>query len=157
MIIKAAVTTLLLLIIHTADAGTYCYRCVSTHPGCSTPFNWYWHTGQWCPEEDDICVKITERKGPIEVITRDCLSAVKPFRTDIPADRYEGCRFASKDVKLAHYVNNSIAELDIRRDHFDETTWCFCYFDWWCNSGFSNIPSKFLVGAIFILVKYILH
>jgi len=43
--------------------GTYCYRCVSTHPGCGTPFNWYWHTGQWCPEEDDICVKLIERKG----------------------------------------------------------------------------------------------
>lgn len=49
------------------------------------------------------------------MITRDCLSTIKSFRTDIPADHYEGCRAASKDVKLAHYVNNSIIELDIRR------------------------------------------
>lgn len=50
-----------------------------------------------------------------EVITRDCLSNFRAFRTDIPADTYEGCRPAAKDVNLAHYVNNSIKELDIRR------------------------------------------
>lgn len=49
------------------------------------------------------------------MITRDCLSTIKSFRTDVPADHYEGCRPAAKDVKLAHYVNNSIHELDIRR------------------------------------------
>lgn len=41
----------------------YCYRCVSTHPGCGTPFNWLWYWGEVCPEVDDKCVKITERKG----------------------------------------------------------------------------------------------
>lgn len=43
--------------------GLYCYRCVSTHPGCSTPFNWLWYWGEQCPEYDDKCVKIIERKG----------------------------------------------------------------------------------------------
>ncbi|GFG36140.1 hypothetical protein Cfor_20855 [Coptotermes formosanus] len=41
----------------------YCYRCVSTHPGCGTPFNWLWYWGEVCPEDDDKCVKIIERKG----------------------------------------------------------------------------------------------
>lgn len=50
-----------------------------------------------------------------DVITRDCLSSVKGIRTDIPADRYEGCRPALVDVKLANYVNNSIREIDIKR------------------------------------------
>lgn len=49
------------------------------------------------------------------MITRDCLSSMRGIRTDIPADHYEGCRPAAKDVKLANYVNNSIKELDIYR------------------------------------------
>jgi hypothetical protein len=49
------------------------------------------------------------------IITRECLSSLRGVRTDIPADHYEGCRPAAKDVRLAHYVNNSIKELDIKR------------------------------------------
>lgn len=50
-----------------------------------------------------------------KIITRDCLSNFRAFRTDIPADTYEGCRAAAKDVNLANYVNNTIKELDIKR------------------------------------------
>lgn len=50
-----------------------------------------------------------------EIITRDCLSSIKGFRTDLPADKYEGCRPATVDVKLANYVNNTIKEIDIKR------------------------------------------
>ena len=41
----------------------YCYRCNSNSPGCATPFNWLWYWGETCPEYDDKCVKIIERKG----------------------------------------------------------------------------------------------
>lgn len=46
-------------------AQTYllCYQCVSTHPGCGTPFKWLWYKTVSCPEEDDICVKVTEKLG----------------------------------------------------------------------------------------------
>lgn len=50
-----------------------------------------------------------------EVITRNCLSQLEYSRHDVPADKYEGCRPAAKDIQLAHYVNNSIKQLDIRR------------------------------------------
>lgn len=52
------------------------------------------------------------------IITRECLSSLRSVRTDIPADHYEGCRPAAKDVRLAHYVNNTIKELDIKRYAF---------------------------------------
>ncbi|XP_050548653.1 uncharacterized protein LOC126910275 [Daktulosphaira vitifoliae] len=80
-----------------------CYDCVSTHPGCGTPFKWLWYKSVSCPEEDDICVKVIERNGADEIITRGCLSSLKGFRTDIPADKYEGCRKSATDIKLGHY------------------------------------------------------
>lgn len=95
--------------------GLWCYKCVSTHPGCGSRFDWRWYWSYTCPGPNDKCVKIIERKGAEEVITRDCLSSVQAIRRDIPADVYEGCRPAAKDVKLAQYVFNDIDELDIRR------------------------------------------
>ncbi|ODM86972.1 hypothetical protein Ocin01_19710, partial [Orchesella cincta] len=70
-----------------------------------------------------------------EIITRNCLSQLEYSRHDVPADKYEGCRSAAKDIQLAHYVNNSIKQLDIRRDYYDEVTWCFCEFDHFCNGA----------------------
>jgi hypothetical protein len=54
-----------------------------------------------------------------EVITRNCLSQVEYSRHDVPADKYEGCRPAAKDIQLAHYVNNSIKQLDVKRYGID--------------------------------------
>lgn len=41
----------------------YCYRCNSNQPGCGTPLNWLWYWGETCPEYDDKCIKIIERRG----------------------------------------------------------------------------------------------
>lgn len=43
----------------------WCYRCNSATPGCSDNFNWkgIGFLGESCPEDDDICVKVVERKG----------------------------------------------------------------------------------------------
>lgn len=83
-------------------------------------------------------------------ITRDCLSSFRAFRTDLPPDHYEGCRSAVKDVKLAHYVfNNTIKQLDIRRDYYDDTEFCFCFLDHRCNGAATWSDSKHsLLAAI---------
>lgn len=46
-----------------AGQSLYCYRCNSNYPGCGTPLNWLWFWGEVCPEYDDKCIKIIERKG----------------------------------------------------------------------------------------------
>ncbi|KYQ56582.1 hypothetical protein ALC60_04487 [Trachymyrmex zeteki] len=146
-------TVSLLIVLANQGDSLYCYRCNSNHPGCGTPLNWLWYWGETCPEYDDKCVKIIERKGAETIITRECLSSVRSFRTDIPADHYEGCRSAAKDVRLGHYVNNSIHQLDIHRDYYDEVTWCFCYFDHRCNSAEVMTVSMLLI-ILEIAVQY---
>ncbi|EEZ97935.1 uncharacterized protein crim [Tribolium castaneum] len=136
-------------------SALWCYQCVSNQPGCGTPFNWLWHWTKVCPEDDDVCVKIIEEKDGNTMITRDCLSYLQGVRTDIPADHYEGCRPAALDVKLGHYVNNSIKELDVHRNFYDKTTWCFCFLDHRCNGGFTIHPSMGVLagGVIFLILN----
>ncbi|KAL7041713.1 hypothetical protein ACKWTF_000869 [Chironomus riparius] len=138
----------------------WCYRCNSATPGCSDNFNWrgIGYLGESCPEDDDICVKVIETKGASEFITRDCLSALVPYRTDIPADKYEGCRRATYDPKLANYVNNSIKEINVKRDYFDSTLFCFCFLDHRCN-GSSNlsISTTLLVVSLSAIIAFLRH
>lgn len=146
-----AVLAVLAISINQCEA-IWCYRCTSATPGCAEDFHWkgigFW--GDPCPEDNDICVKVIERKGASVTITRDCLSTLNGgFRTDLPADRYEGCRPASQDVRLAHYVfNNTIKQLDIRRDHFDSTIFCYCFLDHRCNGAMSMRPSQAMYMAV---------
>ncbi|CAG4941188.1 uncharacterized protein LOC123691585 [Colias croceus] len=138
-------------------SAIWCYQCTSAIPGCHEPFNWrgVGYLGKPCPDNEDICVKLIERKGAQRVITRDCLSNFKAFRTDIPADTYEGCRAAAKDENLAHYVNNTIKELDIKRNWYDETTWCFCFLDHRCNNATFNSNSVLLltISLFFLFIS----
>ncbi|KAJ2950490.1 hypothetical protein O0L34_g8734 [Tuta absoluta] len=136
---------LMLSAVHQSVA-IWCYQCTAATPGC-VEFNWrpLGYLGNPCPDAEDICVKLIEKKGAQETVTRDCLSNFRAFRTDIPADTYEGCRPAAKDVNLANYVNNTIKELDIKRDWYDETTWCFCFLDHRCNSAAHGILSMALL------------
>ncbi|XP_017770902.1 PREDICTED: uncharacterized protein LOC108558494 [Nicrophorus vespilloides] len=133
----------------------WCFECVSTQPGCGDDFNYYFMWSHVCKEDNDICVKIEETKGAEKVITRSCLSRIKAIRTDIPPDTYEGTRLAAKDVKLGHYVNNSIKELDIHRTYYDKIEYSFCFLDHRCNSAptsfGSNIVVVIMLGAITIL------
>ncbi|XP_013185626.1 uncharacterized protein LOC106131170 [Amyelois transitella] len=139
-----------------SSLAIWCYQCHAGIPGCTEDFNWrgIGYLGTPCPDSEDICIKLIERKGAEEVITRDCLSNFRAFRTDIPADTYEGCRPAAKDQNLAHYVNNSIKELDLKRDNFDETIWCFCFLDHRCNSAsYITTSMALLIAAIVLLTQ----
>ncbi|XP_053687867.1 uncharacterized protein LOC128737287 [Sabethes cyaneus] len=155
---KVFLSLLVLLIAVEKGMAIWCYRCTSATPGCGDNFNWrgIGYLGDPCPEDDDICVKVTERKGTTETITRDCLSALQAFRTDIPADKYEGCRPAAKDEQLAHYVNNSIKQLDVKRDYFERTTFCFCFLDHRCN-GASRKESAIWVAVSLVLGMFIVR
>lgn len=119
--------------------------------------DWMIHSAVSCPEVNDKCVKIIEQRGGKRVetrqaatghtdhtdhdcrfavdltVTRDCLSAVMPYRNDIPADHFEGCRPAADDPKRSVYVDNPIAELELKPSRYTNVTFCFCEFDQWCN------------------------
>jgi len=130
------------------ENGLICNVCVGTHPGCGEyDFDYRWYWGKMCPRYNDKCVKVIERKGAEVMITRDCLSTLEDFRTDIPADKYEGCRSRASDVKLGQYVFNRIEELDVYRTYYDNVTFCFCDFDHWCN-GVSRVTESLSIGIV---------
>ncbi|XP_035214689.1 uncharacterized protein LOC118188377 isoform X2 [Stegodyphus dumicola] len=94
----------------------WCYSCVSSQPGCEEFYvDWRIHHAITCPRDDDKCVKIIERKGVNKFITRDCLSKLEAQKKDIPADKYDGCRKAAEQPKLAVYVENHISQLEIKK------------------------------------------
>lgn len=127
----------------------WCYRCTSATPGCGENFNWrgIGFFGEQCPESEDICVKVIERRGAQQTIIRECLSALS-FRTDIPADKYEGCRPAAKDVRLANYVNHTIKEHDVKRDYFNDVQFCYCFLDHRCNGTETLLKTKTVFGFV---------
>ncbi|KAM7357620.1 QVR superfamily protein crim [Cochliomyia hominivorax] len=134
----------------------WCYRCTSATPGCGEDFNWrgIGFLGEKCPESEDICVKVTEKRGAQRTIIRDCLSSLS-FRTDIPADKYEGCRPAAKDVRLANYVNHTIKEHDVKRDYFNDVEFCFCFLDHRCNGAEALLKTSSFLGFSIISLVFL--
>ncbi|XP_066975702.1 UPAR/Ly6 domain-containing protein crim [Macrobrachium rosenbergii] len=135
----------------------WCYRCVGSHPGCGMyDFDWRYYWSYNCPDPGDKCVKVIEQKGAELMVIRDCLSYLEGHRRDIPADRYEGCRPAAADPQLGHYIFPSVDEIDHRRKHYKNITFCFCDFDERCNSAStSTVSVAFLllsVGVLFFSV-----
>lgn len=138
------------------SCNLWCYRCVSTQPGCEEfHVDWRIHGAVTCPKEDDKCVKIIERNAGEVRITRDCLSSLAGYRVDLPADTYEGCRPAARP-KVAIYVENAVQELDLKRDHWTSVDYCFCEFDEWCNAAVGRLGS-WLMLLVALLVAKLLH
>jgi hypothetical protein len=52
-------------------------------------------------------------------------------------------------------VTNSVSllqELDVEREYFENTTYCFCDFDHWCNSAPHTATSHlFVMGLVAVL------
>lgn len=59
------VPSILKRLLNLSGTAIWCYRCTSATPGCADKFNWrgIGYLGEACPENDDICVKVTEKKG----------------------------------------------------------------------------------------------
>lgn len=137
---SGAVFWALLLLIFTCQLRTVssllCYTCTSNEPGCTLDkVDWLIHSATSCPNYNDKCVKIIETTGADTKVVRGCLSAVMPYRRDIPADHYEGCRPATFSPKKNVYVYNEIKELQLNQRPYNNITYCFCEFDHWCNGG----------------------
>lgn len=90
-----------------------------------------------------------------QTIIRDCLSSLS-FRNDIPADKYEGCRPAAKDVRLAHYVNHTIKEHDVKRDYFTDVSYCFCFLDHRCNGAEALLKPRAIYGFGLLSIAVVL-
>jgi len=135
------------------SANLWCYSCVSSQPGCTeSGVNWLTHSGITCRKEDDKCVKIIDRKGSDVTITRDCLSNLVGMRQDIPADHFEGCRSRASIPKLGVFVFNEVKELDLKKEYFDGTTYCFCQNDEWCNHGSTATINLMAIVCAFIFL-----
>ena len=51
---------------------------------------------------------------------------------------------------IIHWLQNMFKELDTKRTYYDNTTWCFCNFDHWCNA--SNAPVVSLVAIVISVI-----
>ncbi|XP_015791939.1 uncharacterized protein LOC107368596 [Tetranychus urticae] len=144
--------------IPTVTCSIWCYSCVSTQPGCGDDgVDWWLHSSITCPKDDDMCVKVIERRDGEALITRDCLSNLIGIKTNIPGDTFEGCRPAAPQKKLANYVENSVIQFDLQRKHWTNTTYCFCQLEHWCNSSSSMIPTILLIPislAFYLLIMF---
>ncbi|XP_023215753.1 uncharacterized protein LOC111618437 [Centruroides sculpturatus] len=148
------ILSVLSLFITGGSESLWCYSCVSTQPGCGDYLDWRIHHSITCPKDNDKCVKIIERRGAEKLITRECLSNLEGLRKDIPADRFEGCRPAAAQPKLAVYVENTVKQLELKRDYWTNITYCFCDFDQWCNEA--SLRSGSILSIFFSLfVSYL--
>jgi len=73
------------------------------------------------------------------------------MRQDIPADHFEGCRSRAEQPNLGVYVYNEVKELDLKREYWDGTTYCFCQNDEWCNTGGKPSTSIITITTAFLI------
>lgn len=107
-----------------------CYRCHSSQAGCGKELNIRLQRWHYCPQPADgagenFCVKIINREGAYESITRECLHTLREHtdhREKMPTVRRHGyCMHGRND--------------DPRHREDDKLTYCFCN-DWnGCNTA----------------------
>lgn len=136
-----------LLLIHSGIA-LQCYRCVSSQPGCGKELSIRlerWHT---CPDPgpfggENFCVKIIEKIGSDEVITRDCLVTLRHstrHREKLPT------------VQRQNYCQPG-RNNDPKNPYDYKKTFCYCN-DWnGCNAA-TRMSIKFN-GLLFGLLSFL--
>lgn len=120
-----------------------CYRCHSSQPGCGKELNirlqkWYTCPSLGTGSGENFCVKVIEKRGSEDHITRECLQTLRHntgHREKLPTVQRHGyCTAARQDDPWAPIDERNI--------------YCFCN-DWnGCNSADTIKTRSIIISAI---------